>query len=821
MAPHISGSIQRKIALVILAAVTITTILAAASSAYRETAQRFRTQRDSVIAMAATLAASIAPAVEQNDHNAIYSRLNAIRGMPGITFAIVVDANGRRLHEIGSGVILGDQAEKLLPNQDISVFTSLRLANYLVAAPIISGGQNVGQLTLVADLGGLRTALLESVLGALVSGLLAALIGILLAARLQSAISSPLLALVQATERIKASGEYTETVPRNSNDETGLLVDNFNAMMREIHSRDVALTRQRDSLAAQVRERTSELAAATQVAENANAAKSEFLATMSHEIRTPMNAMLAMTELLAMEQLNYQARRHCQVILRSGQVLLSLINDSLDLSKIEAGQLTLESIPFAPHVVAQDVTSLFSARAAAAGLSIKCEIAPDVPPCIMGDPLRLQQIISNLVNNALKFTKTGGVRIVLSALHPGDGPTSLQFEVHDTGIGIPADRMAQLFEPFTQVDASTTRRYGGTGIGLTICMRLATAMGGAIKVISELDKGSMFALRLPVLVAEASMIVRVHSAPPLSLANSNMGLDQPETAALVKWRTRDTQNAGLRTARVLAADDSPANLEVLTAALAKFGIAVTTVETGRAALEARTRQPFDLIFMDGSMPDLDGFEAARRIRAWEAELGQPSIPIVALTAHVLGQEHNQWREAGMSDCITKPFTLAQIEAALQRWIGDCKVVEPCDEDALTAIPADAIEALSSIPILDRHVLQSIREIGSGEAGDQLLGRVVKLFIQQAPTLLNRLCEQRRNTPAEVGKAAHALKSMCRNIGARQMGDICDAIETAAAAGTLPTAAHLQLLEGALPATLNALRLEIATEVKPTASMAMA
>jgi CheY-like chemotaxis protein/HPt (histidine-containing phosphotransfer) domain-containing protein len=244
------------------------------------------------------------------------------------------------------------------------------------------------------------------------------------------------------------------------------------------------------------------------------------------------------------------------------------------------------------------------------------------------------------------------------------------------------------------------------------------------------------------------------------------------------------------------------------------------VETGRAALEARTRQPFDLIFMDGSMPDLDGFEAARRIRAWEAELGQPSIPIVALTAHVLGQEHNQWREAGMSDCITKPFTLAQIEAALQRWIGDCKVVEPCDEDALT-IPADAIEALSSIPILDRHVLQSIREIGSGEAGDQLLGRVVKLFIQQAPTLLNRLCEQCRITPAEVGNAAHALKSMCRNIGARQMGDICDAIEIAAAAGTLPTAAHLQLLDEALPATLNALQLEIATEANRTSSLVMA
>ena len=748
-------SIKRKFAGTVLAAVLVATALSAAASAWRETERRFEARRDGLMAIASALATSVAGATAAGDQRLIGTQLNAIRTMPAIRYAIVVDATGHRLHEVGSGIVLGSGADRLEANREISAFTSLRLGTYLVSAPIVNRGQVVGQLSLIADVSALGQALRESALDALVAGALAALLAIALSTRLQRSVTDPLVALTAAADRIGRTADYAHPVPGSGEDETGRLVGAFNAMMAEVRARDAALRQQRDRLAHDVAERTAELAVAKEAAERANAAKSDFLATMSHEIRTPMNGMLVTAELLATANLGDKAQRHCDVLLKSGRSMLSLINDILDLSKIEAGHLELEHVAFEPAVTVVDVVQLFSERAASQGLQLGFEIANTVPERIAGDPLRLGQELSNLVNNALKFTERGGVTIRVAAAgtlgHDGRG-LSLKFEVADTGIGIGADKLGSVFEAFTQAEQSTSRRFGGTGIGLAISRRLVDAMGGTITVESEFGRGTTFAFTIPV------DVVAIGISMPVIAASGTSG-PRPSFACR----------------RVLAADDSPVNREVLAEALARLGVQVVSVDSGEAAIAAVESAEFDLVFMDGSMPGMDGFEAARRIRAFEAGSGRPLVPIVALTAHVIGRHAESWRAAGMSDFVAKPFTLASIDACLERWLGASG-----PSPAPNVILADAASPVSlsehSDGLLDDAVLASIREMQA--QGDDLAGRVIALYIEHAPRLLGAVLATDADDSKALAEAAHALKSLSRNIGAIRVGNLCDSIESA-------------------------------------------
>jgi len=383
---------------------------------------------------------------------------------------------------------------------------------------------------------------------------------------------------------------------------------------------------------------SAELLAARDAAEAGSRAKSAFLANMSHEVRTPMNGVIGMAELLLREPLGDKGRRYAETIQRSGRALLGVLDDVLDLSKVEAGQLRLEVAPLDLSALVIEMKDLFGEAARAKGIRLSLEVAPDAARWVTGDALRLRQVLLNLVSNAVKFTGQG--TIAVSAR--GEAGGAVRFEVKDTGIGIAHDQQARIFDAFAQAEDGTTRRYGGTGLGLSISRHIVGLMGGTIGVHSVPGEGSLFWFSVP--LAEAL-------AP--GAAQLATGGGAPAGKAL----------AGRR---VLVVEDEPVNAEVTRAMLLRLGVEVVTADDGAQAVVAHARQAFDCVLMDCQMPVMDGLEATRRIRGAEAAGGAERTPIVALTAHVLPEHRKDCIDAGMDDYLAKPFSATALEQVLAR-----------------------------------------------------------------------------------------------------------------------------------------------------------
>jgi signal transduction histidine kinase/ActR/RegA family two-component response regulator len=518
--------------------------------------------------------------------------------------------------------------------------------------PVVYEGNHIGYLYLSAQLLDMRSQQLALALGWLLVMGPAVLATYLMSERLHRHISRPVEQLAAQMGQIAREKSLVGFDPKKTEDEFKLLFHGFEEMIRALKERDQLLESHRRNLEREVQVRTRALEAEKEKAEQATIAKSRFLANMSHEIRTPMIGVLGMADLLRQKPFAEQDRHLVETIYRSGEALLAILNDVLDFSKIEAGRLVLDSVPVDIEQLVEEVTCLMEITAQTKGIELILETVAGLP-LVMTDPTRVRQVLLNLVGNAVKFTEHGKVTISLTAkAYMMAGTCDLVMVIQDTGIGIPEDACARIFESFDQGDSSRANKFQGTGLGLSITRELVRMMGGEISVTSSPGMGSIFTVHLPMLLAS-------QSESPVSVVSGAVPQDPMAMAA----SKVSGPTAAFRGRRVLLVEDNPTTQQLISILMGQLGIELTIVENGQAAIDFLAEQSVDLIFMDCQMPLLDGFETTAHLRTRGL-----STPIVALTAYALAEDEQQCLSVGMNDFLSKPFRQSELKTVLARWL---------------------------------------------------------------------------------------------------------------------------------------------------------
>jgi len=795
---------------------------------------------------AQVLASNLSSAIAQQDRNQIQRVLRSISYSDRIGSGEVYTVDGRRIASMGMEAVLAKTgSSKGSDQQSITVM-------------VRHSGQNVGSLKLIAASGPSQNAFSSDVLEVLLWSLIAAVLGGGLTFYWQGYILRPIQDLADTMMQPLASPQKITSNRAVENGEIGVLFRAYDRMISEISIRDQEIADHQAGLEQEVSDRTRDAIDARHEAERANEAKSKFLATMSHEIRTPMNGILVLSQVLAKARLPAAEKRYAEIIWRSGTGLLTLLNDVLDLSKTESGMLNVEKIPYSIDDVIENVLMLFWERAQEKNVSLVSHVPLGVPDQLIGDPGRLQQCLSNLLGNALKFTEEGSVTITASWERGKDasGPGVLSISVADTGIGIAQDRLDNIFEAFVQADSSTTRTHGGTGLGLAITQQLVEAMDGGIDVESVPNEGSTFEISLPSKAGQSqSDILKpgpltvhvnltdsvVQSALEEALLERGMkinsdsndqhvdcriiaiadgmdpdqagtptiglyALDDPEPMEELKQGTlvdilrfpytRRSLNELLGRAkrgaylgeealvavderdgngetkyaetRILVADDQEANRETIIAALDVYGVVPTTVANGLEAVEAMRAGSFDLAFIDGNMPVMDGFEAAQKIKA-----EHPIVPLILFSANAAANSA-EYTESGFSGFLAKPFDLAQLGQILGAFC-EPNAVQPQDRSAVLVPPVPSNTSESQFEGLSETVVNNMRLLEARRAG--AVSRIYARCLEAIPRCVDDIETGWLNGDAEgLRQAGHSLKSVANTAGALALASFANQIE---------------------------------------------
>jgi signal transduction histidine kinase/BarA-like signal transduction histidine kinase len=598
------------------------------------------------------------------DNDAAQESLFALKKVPTVGIACLIDENHKMFSSFarsrtGAKATPGDCAPYLSTTER----TNVSARRIWVSAPVMLGDSKVGTIYIESIDSPLSSEFHIQVIAFSVAIGIALIVSVIIALRLQRTITQPLNQLRDVAVTAVENNRYDLAAREIGNEDTRKVAKAFNAMLSVIDKQQGALFASNAELEQRVEERTRELVEARKQAEEASSAKSAFLANMSHEIRTPMNAIYGMSFLLSATPLAQNQRDYVTKLQDACEHLLALINDILDFSKIEAGKLDIEAAEFPLEKLLSDVGNLIRDKASQKELALLFDIAPDVPRILIGDRLRLCQILVNFCSNAVKFTDWGEIVISCKVSERNEENLRLYFSVTDTGIGISAEQQAKLFESFVQADGSTTRKYGGTGLGLAISRRLAQMMGGDIGVKSALGQGSTFWFTVQMKVGLDS-----------DQLNTNPSVGQGTAigdGAHTNSRPNETSeinaavSATLRGSRILLAEDNQVNQQIAIQLLSAAGVDVDIAENGHEAIVLALSTKYDLILMDLQMPELDGIETTMQLRLHRSA---QELPIIAMTANAIQSERERCRQAGMNDFVSKPFRPQTLFDVLMRWI---------------------------------------------------------------------------------------------------------------------------------------------------------
>ena len=618
----------------------------------------------------------------------------------------------------------------------------------LVREPILLEGQKIpaGWIDMVVSLDQYHQHMQDALRETLFFLLLALAAALLLTRVVVARLTSPLERLDQLANSISRDASLAERLNLKRQDEIGSLGNSFDRMLDSLQARDRELGNYRESLEVMVEERTRALVEAIADARRANRAKSDFLARMSHEIRTPMNAIVGLSQMVLESPLPPQQREYLEQVVQSSESLLRIINDILDYSKIEAGGLSLEKAAFEPEKVLRSVAGLFVPKARSQGIALNLPDARCLPPVLVGDALRLGQVLINLIGNAMKFTEHGQIDVGVEVLDQGVTTAKLAFTVRDTGIGISPEQQELLFAPFSQADSTITRRFGGTGLGLSISRQLVELMGGDISVSSAPGQGSTFRFTCTFDLPSSESV-----AVP--------GIGPDEAGALMP------RNFRWNGERVLLVEDIAVNRTIAIAMLSKAGLDPVVATNGQEALDRLAREDFPLVLMDIQMPVMDGLTACRIMRAdprWR------DLPVIAMTAHATLDDRRESSEAGMNAHVTKPIIAAVLYDAIARYL------PPSANDVDAASHADTDSTAGWLPVAGVDLARGLA-LHMNQA--ELFLKSAHGFCQDFAGAANSIRQYLADgCLSDAIRIAHSTKSAAASLGAEHLAQLARQLE---------------------------------------------